>query len=120
MKEHCVSESHYWWVERGYHRFECGKDGFPRPGQVVKCYRTLKVNDKGKPWTQKNLAQVLGVSEQAIRDLENRDTGMDSYNRRHFLADLFNIPYVLLGIVPLYEILEQQAAQRKFEDVPNA
>lgn len=118
MEEHCVSESHYWWVERGYHPFETGKDGFPRPGQVVKYYRTLKINDKGKSWTQKNLAQVLGVSEQAIRDLENRDAGMNSYNRRRFLADLFNIPYVLLGIVPLYEILEQQAAQRGFEDVP--
>ena len=102
-----------WWVDQGYHPFECGKDGFPRPGKVVKYYRSLKRNDKGKPWTQKDLASVLGISEQAVRDLENRDAGMNSYDRRRFLADLFNIPYVLLGIVSLEEILKRQEAHQQ-------
>lgn len=105
-----------WWVDQGYHPFESGKDGFPRPGKVVKYYRSLKRNDKGKPWTQKDLASVLGISEQAVRDLENRDAGMNSYDRRRFLADLFNIPYVLLGIVSLEEILKQQEAHQQKTD----
>jgi transcriptional regulator with XRE-family HTH domain len=102
----------HWWIVCGYHAFDAGKDGFPRPGQVVKYYRRLKLNEEGKPWTQKDLARVLGISEQALRDLENRDAGMDSYDRRRFLADLLNIPPVLLGIVSLEEILKGQEANK--------
>src|SRR5579875_954895 len=97
-----------WWEAKGYYSFERGKDGFPRPGQVVKYYRKAKRKDNGKSWTQKDLAIALGISEQAVRDLENRDVGMDSYDRRRFLADLFAIPPMLLGIVSLEELLKSK------------
>jgi transcriptional regulator with XRE-family HTH domain len=93
-----------WWVELGYPVFETGKDGFfPRTGQVIKHYRALKADHKDKPWTQRLLAQTLGLTDQAIWDLENRDIGMD-FERRQFLSDLFLIPPVLLGIITVEEI----------------
>ena len=96
----------YWWIELGYpDAFELGKDGlFPRPGQVVKYYRGRKMNDKGRAWTQKNLARTLGISDNAVRDIEIRDIGMDDFGRRQFLSKLFSIPPILLGIVSSSEI----------------
>lgn len=61
-----------WWVELGYPLFEVGKSGFPRAGQVVKYYRERKMDDKGRSWTQKALAKVLGITENAVRDREQR------------------------------------------------
>jgi transcriptional regulator with XRE-family HTH domain len=96
-----------WWVELGHPSFAPGKDGlFPRTGQVVKYYRERKMDNKGKAWTQEALARVLGISEQAVRDIENKDAGMD-HERRHFLSRLFGIPPILFGILSLEEILKK-------------
>ncbi|PZW18118.1 hypothetical protein EI42_06344 [Thermosporothrix hazakensis] len=38
----------YWWVKMGYPSFSAGKDGFPRPGSVLKHYRSLKKRKTGK------------------------------------------------------------------------
>jgi transcriptional regulator with XRE-family HTH domain len=90
----------YWWVALGYpNAFDLGKDGiFPRSGQVVKYYRERKKDDKGRAWTQNNLATTLGVTETMIRNIENKDAGM-SFERRQFLSNLFGIPPILLGII---------------------
>ncbi len=105
----------YWWVELGYpDAFDLGKDGFfPRPGQVVKYYRERKMDDKGKAWTQKNLAKTLGLTPNGVGDIENRDVGMDDFDRRQFLCKLFGIPPILLGIVTLDEITLLLEKQRK-------
>jgi len=100
-----------WWVELGYPSFEEGKGGFPRAGQVVKYYRERKMDDKGRPWTQKALAKVLGITENAVRDIENRDVGMD-FERRQFLCKLFDIPPILLGIITIEQIEEMLREQR--------
>ena|SRR5579864_1778998 len=91
----------YWWVELDYpDAFDLGKDGFfPRPGQVVKYYRERTMDDKGKPYTQKVFGKVLGISDNAVRDIENRDAGMDDFGRRQFCCKLFGIPPILLGIM---------------------
>lgn len=100
----------HWWVALGYPDFDEGTDGFPRPGQVLKHYRYLKKKDDAAPWTQGDLAYVLGTSEQTIRDMENRDRGF-TLERRRFLIKLFAIPSVLYGVVTLEEVT-QQLAQR--------
>jgi transcriptional regulator with XRE-family HTH domain len=111
-----LSSPQPWWVELGYSAFAVGRDGFfPRTGQVIKHYRGQKKDDKGKPWTQRLLAQTLGLTDQAVWDLENRDIGMD-FDRRQFLSDLFAIPPVLLGIVTVEEIdkmVEEHRAAHK-------
>jgi hypothetical protein len=56
-------ENMCWWSELGYPSFEEGKGGFPRTGQVVKHYRENKMDDAGRAWTQKRLAEVLDVTE---------------------------------------------------------
>src|SRR5215469_8435098 len=105
----------YWWIELGYpDAFDLGKDGmFPRPGQVVKYYRERKMDDKGKAWTQKGLAKTLGISDNAVRDIENRDVGMGDFGRRQFLCKLFGIPPILLGIMSSREIDVLLEKQRK-------
>ncbi len=104
----------YWWVELGYpDAFDLGKDGFfPRPGQVVKYYRERKMDDKGKAWTQKGLAKTLGLTDNAVRDIENKDVGMD-FDRRQFLSKLFDIPPILLGVITPAEIDVLLEKQRK-------
>jgi transcriptional regulator with XRE-family HTH domain len=111
-----VSSPHQRWVELGYPAFAVGRDGFfPRTGQVIKHYRAQKADQKGKPWTQRLLAQTLGLTDQAVWDLENKDIGMD-FDRRQFLSDLFGIPPVLLGIITIEEIgalVEEHRAAHK-------
>ena len=92
-----------WWVELGYPPFDEGKGGFPKAGQVVKYYRERKMDDKGKPYTQKTFAKVLGISDIAVREIENRDAGMD-FERRQYLCKLFNIPPILLGVITIEQI----------------
>jgi tetratricopeptide (TPR) repeat protein len=90
-----------WWVKQGFPAFDTGPDGFPRPGQVIRHFRQTRLKADGKPWTQRDLAQVLGKQELAIRDLELRDTGLNDITRRRFLAHLFDIPPLLLGLATL-------------------
>jgi transcriptional regulator with XRE-family HTH domain len=94
----------HWWVQLGYPAFEPGDQGFPRPGQVLKHYRLLKRKADGKPWTQADLAQVLGVNVLAVSEMENKDVGLKDIHRLRQLANLFAIPPLLLGIVSLEEI----------------
>jgi transcriptional regulator with XRE-family HTH domain len=94
----------YWWTLLGYPAFEPRADGLlPRPGQVVKYFREKKMNSKGKAWTQRELARALGITEAMVRNIENRDIGLD-YERREFLSKLLNIPPVLLGVAMENEI----------------
>lgn len=94
-----------WWIELGYPSFETGKNRFPRTGQVIKYYREHTFDDTGKAWTQPALAQVLGISKQAVWDLENRDVSID-IERRQLLCQRFAIPSILLGVVTLEDILK--------------
>src|SRR5579884_2720738 len=87
-----------WWVQQGYAAFDIGVVGFPRPGQVIRYFRRRKLKANGKPWTQRDLAEVLGKQELSIRDMELRDTGLNNISRRRFLAQLFDIPPLLLGL----------------------
>src|SRR5581483_9719942 len=90
-----------WWVQQGFLAFDTGPDGFPHPGQVIRHFRQKKLKTDGKPWTQRDLAQVLGKQELAVREMELRDTGLNDISRRYFLAELFGIPPTLLGLAEL-------------------
>ncbi len=90
-----------WWVQQGFPAFDVGQDGFPRPGQVIRYFRQTKLKADGKHWTQRDLAQVLGKQELAMRDLELRDIGLNDISRRKFLAHLFDIPPILLGLATI-------------------
>ena len=73
-------------------------------------------DDTGKVWTQQRLAARLGITDKAIRDIENRDAGVD-FARRQFLSELFHIPPILLGIVTAQEI-EQRIAEKRAKTAP--
>ncbi len=90
-----------WWVQQGFPAFDTSPDGFPCPGQVVRHFRQTKLKADGKPWTQRDLAQVLDKQELAIRDMELRDIGLNDISRRRFLAHLFDIPPLLLGLATI-------------------
>src|SRR5579859_5001686 len=77
--------------------------------------RERKMDHEGHSYTQSYLAQVLGISEQALRDLENKDASMDDFSRRQFLSKWLAIPPILLGIITRDEIdklVEQQRAEK--------
>jgi transcriptional regulator with XRE-family HTH domain len=79
---------------------ETGTDGFPRPGKAVRWYRQQKKRTDAT-WTQKRLAQELGLTERAVCYLESHDVGLDSISLRRTLAQLFNIPPILFGLASL-------------------
>lgn len=81
-----------WWIDRGYHFFDAGKDGYPLPGQVVKYYR------KENGATQKSLAHELQRSLNAVRLMQNQGTALDSFSLRYHLIALYGIPPALLGL----------------------
>ncbi len=106
---HVKEGAHLWWTEEGYPSFEAGEDGYPLIGQVLKHYRTQKLQHrqrmKGKStdledeqWTQYGLALALGVSEFTVRKMENNHEGLDSITRRQALAFFLDIPPILLGL----------------------
>lgn len=104
-----------WWIKFGFPAFDAGSDGFPRPGQVIRHFRLQKLKADGKPWTQRDVAQVLGKQELAVREMERRDTGLNDISRRRFLAHLFNIPPILLGLatLPQRHIIGQEASPKR-------
>lgn len=120
-------EKIHWWIRLGYSAFAPGKDGFPRSGAVVKYYRERKMDHEGHPYTQSDLAQILGITEQSARYLENKDIGID-FERRQFLSKLLNIPPILLGVITLEQIrkigeergipLTREPSQRVFVSGP--
>jgi tetratricopeptide (TPR) repeat protein len=70
------------------------------------------MDEKGKVWSQRRLANALGIeTNQTVWNLENRDTALD-IERRRFLSKLFDIPPILFGIITLEEI-EKIVEQRK-------
>jgi DNA-binding XRE family transcriptional regulator len=79
---------------------ETGKDGFPRPGKTARWYREQKKRTDAT-WTQKRLAQELGLTERAVCYLESHDVGLDSISLRRRLARLFSIPPILFGLASL-------------------
>ena len=103
----------YWWVQLGFYPFDPGigaDEGYPSPGQVVKYYRERKLwtvsNGQQRKCRQIDLAKMLGVSESWVRAMENNNDSLDLVSRRRTLALLLGIPPVLLGLVPLDELLQ--------------
>ncbi|MBX5451966.1 MAG: helix-turn-helix transcriptional regulator [Thermogemmatispora sp.] len=97
-EEHARAASGPWWVQQGYPPFEEDEAGWPHAGQVVRYFRQRKRRPDGKCWTQADLARALGISERAVRNMEERKEGLDSISRRRFLAETLQIPPVLLGL----------------------
>ncbi len=89
------------WATFGLHApVETGEDGFPRPGKAVRWYREQKKHTDAT-WTQKRLAQELGLTERAVCYLESQDVGLDSMFLRRKLARLLTIPPILFGLTSL-------------------
>ncbi len=89
------------WVRFGLpSSVETGKDGFPHPGKAARYYREQKKRTDAT-WTQKRLAQELGLTERAVCYLESHDVGLDSISLRLRLANLFNVPPILFGLATL-------------------
>src|SRR5579863_6770624 len=84
---------------------ETGTDGFPSPGKVTHWYREQKKRTDAA-WTQKRLAQELGLTERAVCYLECHNIGLDSIALRHRLAMLFNIPPLLFGLASLEDEID--------------
>jgi DNA-binding XRE family transcriptional regulator len=93
-----------WWVTCGYPAFGAGRDGFPKPGHIIRYYRQRKQKDDGQRWTQKDLANALHLSEQAVCLMEKKSIGVESMARRRFIAELLGIPPILLGLADLSQI----------------
>lgn len=84
---------------------EVGEDGFPRPGAVIQWGRA-RAKRHDPSWTQKRLAQELGLTERAVYYLESHDVGLDSISLRRKLAQLLTIPPLFLGLASLEDLVD--------------
>ncbi|MGH2638277.1 MAG: hypothetical protein ACRDF4_03185, partial [Rhabdochlamydiaceae bacterium] len=92
-----MGEQLYWWVRGHYPSFDPMDDRYPHPGQVIQYYRQHTLVE-GKQWTQGDLATFLGLTSKAIWLMENQNSGLDIFERRTKLAQMFGIPPVLLKL----------------------
>lgn len=75
-------------------------------GRYIKSQR--KMLQRNNPLrTQQGLAKALGVTEKAVREMENYNKGLDSLTRRRMLTNLLKLPSAVLGIVTLEELISQ-------------
>lgn len=105
------------WVRFGLpSHIETGKDGFPRSGKAIRSYREQKKRID-VAWTQKRLAQELGLTERAVCYLESHDVGCDSISLRRRLAILFNIPPILFGLASLEDETEPGQTVKRYRNM---
>ncbi len=101
MRYPLAPQEPYWWTQEGYPPFPAGEDGYPQPGAVIKHYRQQQIKRQltgERAWTQADLAEALGISELAIRRMENHNEYLDSSQRRRMLTAVLAIPPTLLGL----------------------
>ncbi len=85
------------WEDIGYF-VECGKDGFPDPGKLMK-QRRMQLG-----FSREELAEALGVSRVMVTRMEQANSGLDSVTTRRKLARVLKIAPFALGIVSLDEV----------------
>jgi transcriptional regulator with XRE-family HTH domain len=100
------------------------EDGRPIAGQVVKVYREHKIyrdpkTGKLKHWTQEDLAKALNVTTDMVKRMENKNQGLDSFERRILLCKLLNIPPAYLGLVTLEELNKLFPKKQQTEKEPS-
>jgi len=100
-----------WLAKEGLPQFELDESGYPVPGKVVRYYREqMKYLDPTmhtlKHWTQKDLAERLGIKEIAVSLMETNNQSLDSIERRRALVTILRIPPALLGLGSLESLVE--------------
>lgn len=80
------------WLNAGYIG-ECGKDGFPPPGELIKQTRIKK------SMSQEQLAFELGCSRVMVTRMENENLGLNDIVTRRNLARILGIAPMMLGLV---------------------
>ena len=95
-------------IQAGYPAFPLDEYGFPQIGPVIKYFRKQMVytdlDGSERWWTQRDLADALGLKEDMIGLMETKNVTEDSISRRRALADALNIPPVFLGIGTLADL----------------
>lgn len=89
-----------YWADRAgniYGPFSVQEDGFPNAGEVVRWYREQREMSRAE------LAALLGDQERWIRKMENQNTVSELLSRRRLIAEVLEIPPVLLGLSVLGE-----------------
>src|SRR5437660_2858873 len=93
---------HTVWEDLGY-AVDCGDDGFPDPGKLIKQRRTQL------GLSQKELARLLGVSREMVSFMEQTNAGLDSVMTRRKLANILKIAPFALGVVSsIEEVVEKK------------
>lgn len=89
------------WEDLGY-TVECGEDEFPHPGQLIKQKRRqLGVS-------QRDLAELLGISREMVSRMEQSNAGLDSVMTRRKLARILGISPFALGIASIEDVADKR------------
>ncbi|HLG66148.1 MAG TPA: helix-turn-helix transcriptional regulator [Ktedonosporobacter sp.] len=88
------------WTQFGYNGIHYDDVGFPHPGELMRQKRQeLKMS-------QKELAELLGISSSMVARMEASGTGLDSVITRRKIAKILGIAPIMLGIVSLDDVAQ--------------
>src|SRR2546430_9118039 len=108
--------------QAGLPNFPLTGQGFPEPGAVIRYFREQMTytDKKGKqrPWSQAYLADKLQIRELAVRQMELKNEGLDSIQRRELLAQILSIPPILLGLATLNHLEEDLSPSSEKKSFP--
>ncbi len=89
------------WKDLGYF-VECGDDGFPVPGKLIK-FRRTQLN-----LSQGDLAELLKISREMVSRMERSNAGLDSVMTRRELARILALSPFALGIASIGDVVDKK------------
>src|SRR5712691_11701042 len=97
-----MPSTQHWWDSYGPFDPDPNDENFPHAGQVIRHYRLMK------KWTPAQLGEALDKSARWVQTMEKDNEVPELISRRRALANMLNIPPILLGLASIEHIITPQ------------
>src|SRR5579859_3894259 len=99
-----MASKQYWWDSYGPFDPDPDDPNFPNAGQVVQHYRLLK------KWTPTQLGEAMNKTARWVQLMEHNNTVPEAISRRKALADMLDIPKILLGVATVEHLVTPETS----------
>src|SRR5579859_7385468 len=97
-----MASQQYWWDSYGPFDPDPDDPNFPNAGQVVQHYRLLK------KWTPAQLGEAMSKTARWVQLMEHDNTVPEAISRRKAIAEMLEIPKILLGVASVEHLAAPQ------------
>jgi len=111
-----MAEMLFWGENGEYGPFSCQEDGWPHAGEVVRFYRRKRKMSAEELAKQYSRAIGTSVSARWILKMEQQNKVPADIIRRRLLANILEIPSVLLGLASLESVVYQPLTEMKSQE----